>query len=87
MQLTNKKRQSSPLWTVAKLLGISVLVLAVVVCGAILYDLPRHKPPREQKLIANFYAHRAAYERLRNMLLEDKKLLRVANWGVQTKDS
>lgn len=87
MQVTTEKRQRGPVWAIAKLLGISVLILVAVVCGAILYDIPRHKPPREQKLIENFYAHRAAYEHLRNMLIEDKQLLRVASWGVQTKDS
>jgi hypothetical protein len=38
-------------------------------------------------LIENFYAHRAAYERLRDMLQEDKQLLRVASSGVETTNS
>jgi hypothetical protein len=45
------------------------------------------RPPAEEKLIANFFAHRAAYERLRDMLLADRQLVRVAKWGVETTKS
>jgi hypothetical protein len=48
---------------------------------------PNSKPPREKELIQNFYDHRAAYEHLRDMLLQDKEVLRVASWGVETTKS
>lgn len=44
-------------------------------------------PPKESIVIKNFYAHRAAYEQLRDMLLVDKELTVVADWGIETSDS
>ena len=41
-------------------------------------------PPKESKLIQNFHAHRAAFERLRDMLVADQQLIRLASWGVET---
>jgi hypothetical protein len=58
------------------------LALGLVVIIAIL--LPHKSPPKEKQVIQDFYAHRAAYERLRNMLLEDKGLVQVGSWGVET---
>ncbi len=55
--------------------------------GLFIYVLPSNKPPPEKKLIENFYAHRAAYERIRDMLQEDRQLLRVASSGVETTNS
>ena len=43
-------------------------------------------PPKEIKLIRNFHAHRASFERLRDMLQADQQLRRVADWGVDTAD-
>jgi hypothetical protein len=63
-----------------------MLLCFVTVTGSFLaIVLPSNKPPREEKFIANFNVHHAAYERLRDMLLEDKELLRVATWGIETK--
>jgi hypothetical protein len=45
------------------------------------------KPPKESKVIKGFHAHRVAYEKLRSMLLVDKELADVADWGIQTADS
>jgi hypothetical protein len=45
---------------------------------------PHRSPPKEAQVIRNFYAHRAAFEQLRDMLIEDKKLVRVSGWGAQT---
>jgi hypothetical protein len=45
------------------------------------------QPPKEAKLIADFQAHRAAYERLHQMLHVDKQIMRLANWGVETSAS
>jgi len=74
-----------------KLLGLSVLisaVLAIVLAwGFFAFVFPSTKPPKEKQVIENFYAHRATFERLREMLIEDKKLVRVAGWGVETSTS
>ena len=40
-------------------------------------------PPKELKLIADFQAHRAAYERLREMLRADQKIEEVSMRGVK----
>jgi hypothetical protein len=42
------------------------------------------RPPKEAKLLRNFYEHRAAFEHLRDMLLADSNVCRVADWGVET---
>lgn len=49
-----------------------------------IYVFPSSRPPREKDLIENFNAHRAGFERLRDMLLEDKTVLAVATWGIET---
>lgn len=41
-------------------------------------------PPREARLLDNFYAHRAAFEELREMLQEDEQISRLGEWGVHT---
>jgi hypothetical protein len=64
-----------------------LLSFFVVLCGLFVYVVHSEKPPREQKLIENFYAHRAAYEHLRDMLLADEQVLVVASWGVETTKS
>ena len=58
----------------------------VAISGCVFFFLPNN-PPKENKVIENFNAHRAAYERLRDMLLADKEVLRVASWGVETTTS
>jgi hypothetical protein len=65
-------------------LGVIVLFLVAALWIALVFVFPKSKPPKESNLIENFYAHRAAYERLRDMLLADDQLLRVAGWGVET---
>lgn len=71
-------------WPLMKWPGIVFGTFAIALCGVVVYDVYSSKPPRESKVIQNFYAHRATYERLRDMLLEDKQLRRVASWGVET---
>ena len=44
----------------------------------------RPKPPKESNLVQNFCGHRAAYERLRDMLQADGQIDRLADWGVMT---
>jgi hypothetical protein len=41
-------------------------------------------PPKEANLINNFNQHRATFEQLKDMLIADNDLRRVANWGVET---
>jgi hypothetical protein len=74
-----------------KVLGVSVLV-SLLVCAvlafvAIALLFPHASPPKEKHVIQNFYEHRATFEQLRDMLIEDKKLVRLADWGVQTTTS
>lgn len=71
-----------------KLLGAGILT--AVLLGALVTFLgvtlffPHRSPPREEQVLRNFETHRAAFERLRDMLIEDKTLVRVADWGVET---
>jgi hypothetical protein len=67
----------------AAIFGSFVAVLGVL----FLYIRHSNRPPKEIKLIDNFSTHRATFERLRDMLLEDKHVLAVARWGVETTSS
>jgi hypothetical protein len=73
-------------------LSLRRIGIALMCVGAALYCvfallLPRSKPPEERKLIGNFYAHRGAFERLRDMLMEDQQVRVVASFGVETANS
>jgi hypothetical protein len=74
-----------------KLLGsgllISVLLCALLAFVGVTIFFPHRSLPKEDQVIRNFYAHRAAFEQLRDMLIEDNKLIRLADWGVQTTTS
>jgi hypothetical protein len=59
----------------------------VILLAAMLFALAINRPPKETQLLQSFHAHRADYQRLQVMLLSDQRLLRVANWGVDTTDS
>jgi hypothetical protein len=63
-----------------------VLLIAVAIATLFVYGL-RGNPPKESKLIQNFYSHRDAFERLRDMLVADQQVLAVASWGVETTNS
>jgi hypothetical protein len=63
------------------------LTLVAGLAAAFLYVGSSSKPPKESTLIKNFHEHRDAYERLRDMLLADEQVLRVASWGVETTKS
>jgi hypothetical protein len=52
--------------------------------GLFLYVRSKSIPPQEAKFIRDFYAHRASYERLRDMLIADKQVIRIGKWGVAT---
>jgi hypothetical protein len=70
-----------------RLAAVGFLVTGSLICASLAYTFLSDHPPPEKNLLNNFYAHRASYERLRDMLLEDRQLLRVANWGVETTES
>ena len=59
-------------------------LFALPLAGLFLFIHYGDRPPTQSELLDNFNAHRASYERLRNMLEEDRELLRVASWGVET---
>jgi hypothetical protein len=68
--------------TILALLSVlAVVALLLFVLGLL------NRPPSEKMLVQNFQNHRASYERLRDMLLADDGLERVASWGVETTDS
>jgi|HubBroStandDraft_3_1064219.scaffolds.fasta_scaffold347966_2 hypothetical protein len=74
-----------------KLLGSGLLIVvtlcAVLAFAGVALFFPHRSPPKEAQVIQNFYTHRAAFERLRDMLLNDRKLVRLADWGAQTTTS
>jgi hypothetical protein len=80
-------------WRQLTLKQTAVILLCFLLCfvaamwAFLAIVFPSNKPPTEKQLVENFYSHRAIYERLRDMLLEDRELLQVASWGVETKKS
>jgi hypothetical protein len=64
--------------------NIKVLALFSGIC-ILLFICCVPRPPKEEALIENFKAHRAAFEKLRDMLEADTNLSRVASWGVDTR--
>lgn len=67
---------------------VTVTVSVALFIAAVVFFVYRmNLPPTDSSLIANFYAHRAAYERLKLYLQADDQLNRLASWGVQTKTS
>jgi hypothetical protein len=67
-----------------KRIAIIVSAIAGTLAILVLWFFCSGRPPREAKLIQNFYAHRASFERLKDMLQADKQLDRLADWGVHT---
>ena len=63
---------------------IALALLVAVLAAFLFVFVLSTRPPKEWQLIQNFQNHRASYERLRNMLLADEGLIRVATWGVET---
>jgi hypothetical protein len=71
-----------------KRFAVLFLSVVAVLCGLFVFAALSGEPPKEQKLVENFYAHRAAFERLRDMLLADERVRAVyARLGVETKES
>jgi hypothetical protein len=67
-------------------LAIGIVLVAIVAALGLMLLIAHftNRPPTEARIIANFESHRATYERLRDMLTADDKLLRVADWGIET---
>ena len=64
----------------------AIEILAALVVAAILWHLS-NLPPTESALIANFYAHRSTYERLKVYLQADEQLDVITSQGIETKGS
>jgi hypothetical protein len=60
------------------------LLVCLLLAGLIYWQMPH--PPSDAQLVQNFQAHRAAFEKLRDMLQADPHLRRVADWGVDLED-
>jgi hypothetical protein len=71
----------------AKRTAFILLCCAALLGRLFFYARSASLPPKEVKLIQNFYAHRAAFERLRDMLQADGQVIRLAGWGVATTNS
>jgi hypothetical protein len=64
------------------------VVLAAVLCTVGTLIFFSMMPPKESKVIGDFQVHRAAYERLRDMILADQQVKAVyAGSGVETTSS
>jgi hypothetical protein len=69
-------------------LRLSLAVLLIAAGYAIwVVVFPVKKPPRESVVIQSFYAHRATYEQLRDMLIQDDQMLSVGAKGITTTKS
>jgi len=65
------------------IISLSVVAVLIISCSTVVYI--SGIPPKESKIVSNFSIHRAAYERLRTMLSEDKEVGDVAPWGIARK--
>jgi hypothetical protein len=71
-------------WVKTRKFLIALLTLFFLFILLITYLKRANLPPREAQLLLNFNQHRAGFEQLRDMLLVDTNLSRVASWGVET---
>lgn len=71
------------------IMRIAIVPLSIIAAFALLVFIMRFfsRPPKESKVLENFYVHQAAFEQLRNMLLIDREISLVADWGIQKVDS
>src|SRR5437762_10024894 len=73
---------------ILKARGVLVAMFAFATCALWTAATLSTKPPKENKQIENFQDHRAAYERIREMLLADRSVRAVyTRFGVETGDS
>jgi hypothetical protein len=71
-----------------RLIFVVFALFVVALCGFSALAFFNLVPPKEQKLIANFNAHRADYEGLRDMISAEEGVNAVyADRGVTTRDS
>jgi hypothetical protein len=69
--------------TVGRFAIVSFSVVAALIASFFILFFISSRPPKEDKIISNFKTHRASFERVRTMLLEDKSVAGVAPWGIQ----
>ncbi len=73
---------------VRKWVFVLLISFGVLFCGLLVFHFISMKPPTENELIRRFQMHRASYERLRQMLIEDKEINSVyVDDGVGMADS
>ncbi len=68
---------------VGRFATISLSAVVVLIASIFIFASVSFAPPKENKIVSDFRAHRDSYERVRTMLLEDKGIVAVAPWGVQ----
>jgi hypothetical protein len=69
-----------------KWIGISLFFVVALVASLLVAVSVSSRPPKESKITNDFRAHRAEYEQLRQMLLDDRRVSVVASWGVLNDD-
>lgn len=70
-----------------KLIGLILFSIVALIASFLAIVTVSSRPPRQSKITTDFRAHRAGYEQLRKMLLDDRSIDVVAPWGVLTNDS
>lgn len=73
--------------TFRRLALISLSIAAALIAFFLILVSVSSRPPKEDKIVSEFRTHRASYERMRVMLLEDKGVEGVAPWGIQLEGS
>jgi hypothetical protein len=66
---------------------ISFRVVVAIIGSFLIILFISSRPPKEDRIVSDFRAHRALYERVRTMLSEDKGVEGVAPWGIQPQGS
>lgn len=66
---------------------IIFFVVVAVIASLLIVVYVSSSPPQESKIVSDFRAQRAAYERVLTMLSEDEGVDRVAPWGIYTMGS
>src|SRR6185437_6047101 len=70
-----------------RLLVITSLSVVAFIASCTIVVSISDRPPKEDKIVSDFRAHRASYERLRAIVSEDKGVEGVAPWGIQPEGS
>lgn len=66
--------------------GVWLIILSLLVAGGLVAARIFSKPDEEQ-MLANFRRNKNAFLQLRNILIEDSSLERLADWGVELSGS